>query len=200
MCVCVCVCGRKAPIGVEHVLSCLTVQLMRIEHSAPSQVPVVASYVCVCVCVCVCSEDGVLSPMSPSSTVVAWPDSGLGSWKSQGCRACVNSRPCTTCDKADTPIPGRHQGQPYPPPLGAQMPQGWPALHGHQTTRCNGLHMSTVGPLMSRVSPCLLVLLVRHVHEGEGSRCRWQACFAEPLTYSTLDAQPLHSMDKPMRI
>ena len=51
-----CLYCRKAPFGVEHVLSCLTIQLMRILTVGYRVVPVCLAIVCVCVCVraCVC--------------------------------------------------------------------------------------------------------------------------------------------------
>jgi hypothetical protein len=57
VCVCVCVCVseglfffRKAPIGGEHALSCLTFQLTRILTLGNRVVPVCLAIVCVCVC------------------------------------------------------------------------------------------------------------------------------------------------------
>ena len=62
VCVCVCVCARaracvsseclfffrKAPIGVGHALSCLTIQLTRIGTLGTRVVPVCVAVTCVC--------------------------------------------------------------------------------------------------------------------------------------------------------
>ena len=46
-------CGRKAPIGVEHA-ACLTIQTTRtLTFGAALCSFVLQSFVCVCVCVCV---------------------------------------------------------------------------------------------------------------------------------------------------
>ena len=48
-----CLYCRKVSIGVEHALSCLTIQLRRILTLGDRVVPVCLAMVYVCVCVCV---------------------------------------------------------------------------------------------------------------------------------------------------
>ena len=67
------VCCRKAPIGVGHALSCLTIQLTRVLALRTQVVPAGLALVCVCVCVCVKAailQDRCLAACSftPSST------------------------------------------------------------------------------------------------------------------------------------